>query len=198
MPCYRLLARGLLSLCLFAARAGSLGAQATHGEVTGRVSDAAGRALADVEITATHLETGVVRSSLSEASGIYRISALAPGDYEVRVSTSGFKTVVHRGLAVAVGEAVHLDVTLEAGSANQTVTVTGQAVAVNIEQGRVAELVDAKRIRELPLNGRNIYQLMQLATGAVNFSASVFQEGQNTSVNGVRPANNGFWLDGVT
>jgi hypothetical protein len=191
--------KGIVSVaCLLAFGAAAAWPQATSGEITGKLTDAAGRPLSDVEITAINPDTGVSRSALSEASGFYRIATLPPGDYELRASVSGFKTVVHRAVTVTVGEIARIDVMLEVGSATETVTVTGQTTVVNSEQGRVAELVDARKIRQLPLNGRNIYQLMQLAPGAVNSAATTFREGQNTSVNGVRPTNNGFWLDGVT
>jgi len=172
--------------------------QAASGELTGSVMDATKAVIPGVEVTATNTGTGITRSTVSEASGLFRIRNLPPGDYEVKAALTGFKTAISQGVTVTVGAVTHVNLTLEVGSISETVTVSGQASEVNVEQGRVSELVDSKKIVDLPLNGRNVFQLMQIAPGAVNSQATITEPGQNTSVNGGRANFNGFWLDGVT
>ena len=142
--------------------------QATSGEITGMVTDATKAVIPGVEVVATNTATGVSRNGLSEANGLYRIPLLSPGSYTVKASMTGFKTAVRDGITVSVGQVVRVDLTLEVGNISETVTVSGEASPIDIEQGRVSTLVDSKRILDMPLNGRNIYALMTLAPGAVN------------------------------
>jgi hypothetical protein len=181
-------------------------AQVTSGEITGTVMDATKAVVPGVEVIATNVATGVSRNGLSEVNGLYRIPLLQPGSYILKASLLGFKTAAYDGIKVAVGEVVHHDVILGVGDLSETVTISGQAATVDVEQGRVSTLVDGQRILDMPLNGRNVYDLMQLAPGVVNTGATVgenggtteFQNTTATSVNGGRVNFNGFWLDGVT
>ncbi len=179
-------------------------AQVTSGEITGTVMDATKAVVPGVEVIATNVATGVSRNGLSEVNGLYRIPFLQPGSYNLKASLDGFKTAAYDGITVTVGEIVHVDVILEVGNISETVTISGEATTVDVEQGRVSTLVDGKRILDMPLNGRNVYDLMQLAPGAVNTNATVYEVGtglynlSTTSINGGRVSSNGFWLDGVT
>jgi len=197
METARCAARLFLLACALALVAVPGWGQATSGEITGTAQDSTGAVVPGVEVIATNVGTGVARNALTEASGVYRIPLLPPGTYSVKAALSGFKTFVREGITVTVGQVVHVDIRLEVGSITETITVSGEAQLVNVEQGRVSELVDAKRILDMPLNGRNVYQLMQLAPGAVNAS-TVSEPGQGTSVNGGRVNYNGFLLDGVS
>jgi hypothetical protein len=173
--------------------------QATSGEITGVVNDSTKAVIPGVEVVATNTATGVSRNGLSEANGLYRIPLLSPGPYTVKASMTGFKTAVREGITVTVGQMARVDLTLEVGNISETVTVSGEASPIETEQGRVSTLVDSKRILDMPLNGRNIYTLMQLAPGAVNSTSTVQEADTNSaSVNGGRANFNGYWLDGVT
>jgi len=195
----------LLASAMICLRSSASWAQVTSGEITGTVMDATKAVVPGVEVIATNVATGVSRNGLSEANGLYRIPFLQPGSYALKASLTGFKTAAYDGITVTVGEIVHVDVILAVGNISETVTISGQATTVDVEQGRVSTLVDGQRILDMPLNGRNIYDLMQLAPGAVNATATVSGEigtglfqGSMTSVNGGRVNFNGFWLDGVT
>jgi len=198
-PCWILLASGMISL-----NSSTSWAQVTTGEITGLVIDDTKAVVPGVEVIAANVATGVSRNGLSEANGLYRIPFLQPGSYTLKASLTGFKTAACDGITVTVGEVVHVDVILDVGDISETVTISGQATTVDVEQGRVSTLVDSQRILDMPLNGRNIYSLMQLAPGAVNTNATVWERGNGlymqytTSVNGGRVNFNGFWLDGVT
>ncbi len=198
-PCWILLAITMASWASSASWA-----QVASGEITGLVMDATKAVIPRVEVIATNAATGVSRNGLSAGNGIYRIPFLQPGSYTLKASLTGFKTAFYDGITVTVGEVVHVDVILEVGDISETVTISGKAATVDVEQGRVSNLVDGKRILDMPLNGRNVYDLMQLAPGAVNTNATVYETGtglyseSTTSVNGGRVSANGFWLDGVT
>ncbi len=175
-----------------------------YGEITGTVMDATKAVIPGAEVIATNVGTGISRNALSGTSGVYRIPLLQPGNYTIRATITGFKTAVREGITVTVGQDVHVDIILEVGNIAETVTVTGEASTVDTEQGRVSSLVDSKRILDMPLNGRNVYQLMQLAPGALNTQSTIQEPGtglgglSTTAVNGGRINFNGFWLDGVT
>lgn len=97
-------------------------AQVTSGEITGTVMDTTKAVVPGVEVIATNVATGVSRNGLSEANGLYRIPFLQPGSYTVKASLIGFKTVAYDGIAVTVGEIVHVDIILEVGNISETVT----------------------------------------------------------------------------
>jgi hypothetical protein len=174
----------------------SLLSQATAA-ITGFVKDPSGGLVPGTTIIVTSLATGSTRAVLASETGNYRITNLIPGRYEVAASIEGFKRSVTQ-VEVTVGQVVHVELALEIGSISQEVTVSNAAAAVELEQARVSSLVDHERILDLPLNGRNVYQLMQLTPGAVNTTSTVFEPGQNTNINGGRANMNGFWMDGIT
>src|SRR5688572_6909535 len=189
-------------VCLMTIFSLALWGQAS-GDITGQVKDPTGGVVPGAEVTATHVATGTFRTAVTSESGTYRIPLLSPGAYSVKAALTGFKTAVRDGITLTVGEVLHVDLILEVGSIAETVTVSGEASAVNTEQGRVSTMVEAKKIVDMPLNGRNIYQLMQLAPGTVNTTATITEPGtglggaSTTSVNGGRVNFNGYWLDGV-
>ncbi len=167
------------------------------GSISGRVLDESQAVIPGAEVTITSQGTQVSRTVITSDDGNFRVTNLVPGEYTIEASLTGFKKA--RGqVTVTVGETVHVNLVLEIGDVSETVEVTDVATTIEVEQGRVSSLVDKKRIAELPLNGRNVFQLMQLAPGAVNTESSIFEPGQDTNVNGGRANMNGFWLDGVT
>src|SRR5207237_7741623 len=92
----------------------------------------------------------------------------------------------------------HGDFKMQLGESKEVVEVTGEAAAVNTEDSKLASTVNATQIANLPLNGRNVYDLMQLAPGAVNVMGVDFENGHNTVVNGLREDFNGFLINGVS
>ena len=202
MSRYKFIRACCYAVCLMTIFSLALWGQAS-GEITGQVKDPTGGVVPGAEVTATHLATGTFRTVVSSESGNYRIPLLSPGAYSVKATLTGFKTALRDGITLTVGEVLHVDLTLEVGSIAETVTITGEAPGVNTEQGRLSTLVEAKKIVDMPLNGRNIYQLMQLAPGTVNTTATITEPGtglggtSTTSVNGGRINFNGYWLDGV-
>ncbi|MGH9432489.1 MAG: carboxypeptidase regulatory-like domain-containing protein [Terriglobia bacterium] len=168
--------------------------------LTGVVSDPSGAVVPGASVTAINQATGVARTQATNAAGVYNFQALIPGGYTVKVVATGFESFVSKNNILTADHVTGLNVTLKVGAETQTVTVESAAPLVNTEEGRLSNLVTGSEATQLPLNGRNIYQLMQLVPGAVN-STQVDMEsttgGVQTNINGTRANFNGFLLDGV-
>ena len=197
----RLLPRGVVLGLLLALIPASALAQAASANLTGTVKDPSGAVLPGVTITARHVGTNETRTTVTTNDGLYRLSNLPRGTYQVSSELQGFKTVTNNDVLLTVGDTVRLDFTLEVGQVSETIEVVGQAALVNTEEGRLSYLVDEKRVAELPLNGRNAMQLMELQPGAPANPANVVlggSAGGNTAfVNGQRNRANNFLLDGT-
>ncbi len=188
------------SVCFAVLGAATLFGQGTTGRITGLVTDPTGAVVPDATVTVLNERTGVDFHLKSNSAGAYSVTSLIPGTYTVTVARQGFQTFVNRNLSLGVDEVLRIDVQLEVGSETQTITVEAAAPLVNTEEGRLAGVVTSSQVANMPLNGRNIYELMQLVPGAIN-STSVNLEtdngGSQTNVNGTRANFNGFLLDGV-
>jgi hypothetical protein len=188
---------GPLILCV----AGTAHAQSTTSTILGQVRAESAAALAGAEVTATHVETGLVRTTTSDGTGHYTLAALPLGTYDVRASLDRFRPAVRRGVALVVGEPVTLNLTLALGGAQDEITVTGELPAVRTRSGELSYLVSEETIRDLPLNGRNYTDLAFLQPGVVAFpyreGGSVVAHGLAASVNGQDPRSNVYLLDGT-
>jgi Carboxypeptidase regulatory-like domain/TonB dependent receptor len=176
-------------------------AQAATATLTGTAKDTTGGVMPGVTITVRNQATNEMRTTVSSSDGLYRITNLPRGSYEVKAELEGFKTIAQSDVLLTVGDTVRLDFDLEVGALTEVVTVQSQAALVNTEEGRLSNLVDEKRVVELPLNGRNVLQLIDLQPGAVANPANVVlggSAGGNTAfVNGQRNRANNFLLDGT-
>ena len=195
----------ILSLCLLGALSLPLLAQ-TLGEITGRVTDSSGAAVADAAIAVTNINTNAGRQTVSTASGDYTFPSLPPGVYNVKVEKTGFKTGEAKEVQVQVQQSVRLDFALTVGQISESVTVEANAIQLQAENATVGTVIDNKRIIELPLNGRNYLQLVALTPNATTASPSAGQAGsrqggdragQSISVAGQRTMFDNFTLDGV-
>src|SRR6266849_949215 len=129
--------------------------QGSSAAFTGTVKDTSGGVLPGVTITAKNVATNDTRTTVTSNEGLYRLSNLSRGTYDVSGELQGFKTLTQSGILLSVGDTLRLDFALEVGTVAETITVAGQSPLVNTEEGRVSYLVDEKRVAELPLNGRN-------------------------------------------
>src|SRR5208283_4086416 len=141
-------------------------AQVQFGQFSGTVLDPTGAAIAGAKITVTHTATEV-----------------PPGVYKISVEAAGFKTVSNNAVTADAGTIAHVDFKLQIGKASEVVEVTGEASAVNTEDSKLATTVNSTQISNLPLNGRNVYDLMQQAPGAVNVQGTMMENGHGTVVN---------------
>ncbi len=176
-------------------------AQNVGGSIQGTVSDSSGHAIAGAQVAVRNAGTGDVRELVTEPSGRYHAPLLPPGEYEVKVSMTGFQTVERRGVRLTVGQDAVLDVALDIGKISEEVVVDADASRVNLTSGAVSGLVGEKEIRDLPLNGRSFQQLALLQPGVQAALAAgndvVGGRTPKISINGARPEQNNFLLDGT-
>ncbi|MGE3959531.1 MAG: TonB-dependent receptor [Vicinamibacterales bacterium] len=184
-------------------------AQAT-GQINGLVTDTSDAVLPGVTIEATNLATGVVRSAITGADGLYTIPLVQPGDYDVKASLQGFRSAVQQRIRVTVSETATIPFQLEIGQVSETVSVVGTATLVETANATRGIVIDQRKVVDLPLNGRNFTQLGTLIPGVVAPPASLGgQAGDATpggfgnatggfNVNGARNQSNNFLMDGAT
>ena len=179
----------------------TLEAQLTTATLSGTVTDASGGVIPGASISVLHVETGSLRSAVSDDEGRYRVPLLQPGSYEVSAELVGFQTAVRSGITLQVAGRAIIDLSLSVGEISERVVVQGDAALVETTDTTVSGLVDEKQIRDLPLNGRSFEDLAVLQPGVAIFrhadSDSTVGTGTKFSVGGSRPAHNNFMLDGI-
>src|SRR2546429_4895179 len=175
--------------------------QTTAGTILGTVSDESGARIPGVAVTITNLDTGIVRSVTTDEAGRYRAPSLGLGSYEVKAELVGFRTAVRTGIQLTVAAEAVVNLTLSVGSVSEPVEVTGEAPLVEITSATLSGLVDDKKIRDLPLNGRSFEQLAFLQPGVTPYFRGRREtdqgEGVKMSVSGSRVDSNSFLLDGT-
>src|SRR5688572_5293439 len=139
-------------------------AQATA-QITGTVRDQTGAVLPGVEVTATQTETGIARNTITNETGSYVLPNLAIGPYRLEAALPGFRTYVQTGLVLQVDANPVINAVLEVGQVSEQVEVQANAALVETRSVGVGQVVENARILELPLNGRNIVDLVGLAAG---------------------------------
>jgi len=185
------------SLFLFALSVVSL-AQIQNGQFTGVVADPSGAAIANAKVTVINNATSLSVTTTTNASGLYTFKEMPPGAYKITTEAGGFKTASHTGLTLNAGTIQRVDFKMELGQAHEIVEVSGETAPVEVEDSKLSTTVSSTQISNLPLNGRNVFDLMQLAPGAVNVMGIDFENGHNTVVNGLREDFNGFLINGVS
>ena len=176
-------------------------AQVITGSISGTVADETGAVLPGVEVTVSNQDTGFSRTVISNDRGSYRAPSLQLGPYEVRGELAGFQTVIRSGINLTLGREALVDLTLPIGAITEQVVVTGEASLVETSTATVADLVDAKKIRDLPLNGRDFLQLALMQAGVVNSVSAprsqIGNEGVKISIAGTRTTSTAILLDGT-
>ena len=183
-------------------------AQVAGGTISGTVSDSSGRVIPSAQISITNVDTRVSRTAATNEDGFYTAPNLLPGNYELRFSAPGFKTEVRSRIALTVGAAAVLDLTMQVGTAVETLQVTSEAPTVQLASSDISAVVNATTVRELPLNGRSWTDLAQLQPGVnaiqtqPTFAAGTDRGnrgfGQQLTISGARPQQNNYRLDGVS
>ncbi len=160
-----------------------LAAQGTTATILGTVTDTTGASIPDATIQVKNVGTGQTTTSQTDAQGRYRVPDVGVGDYEVQASKAGFSALLHKGIRLEVGSQNVVDFSLQVGQQTQTVTVEGAVTQVETTNSTVSSLVNQTQMRELPLNGRNFEQLIQLAPGVQNYYAGSAAVGTGTGAN---------------
>ena len=182
-------------------------AQSNYSVLGGTVLDPQGRPLAGATVQITSLSTRAERRVNSNERGIFQVPALPPDEYELKVQASGFATLV-RKLQLEVGQQLSLDLMLSVAGAKDVVEVADQPPVLHTTDAAVGEVVEPVSIKELPLNGRMLIDLVLTVPGAHeghgaqtgNMNPLYWRPGQRSavSIGGNRPNANYFLLDGAT
>jgi len=180
-------------LVLAISASAALHAQAGSAHLSGIVRGHDGAPVPGATVTVTHAATNLSRVSHTDASGLYTIAGLVPGDYRLRVDLGGFRPLVRDGLRLATGDAVRVDLELGIGPVTEAVTVTADAPLLQVERASLGHVVGQDRIVGLPLNGRTFVSLAALAPGVALPPGS-----QLPRINGGRPRTNEYLYDGVS
>jgi hypothetical protein len=149
-------------------------------DVLGTVTDSTGAAIPGIAVHIQNTGTHVVTETKTGETGSYTFTHLQPGTYNLTVAQTGFKTFTNPSLNLVAGDRARVDATLVAGGSNETVEVTAQPSALQTDSTNVGSDIDSKAVADLPLNGRNVYGLIQVAPG-VNAGAP------NSLTSGTRP-----------
>ena len=181
--------------------AGVVWAQSVGGSIQGTVRDPGGAVLAGVQVVVRSVGTGSVHERATDPGGRYLVPLLPPGEYEVHFSLTGFGPVARRGVRLTIGQDAVVDATLQLGQRTEELVVEADASRVNLTSGAVSGLVGEQEIRDLPLNGRSFQQLALLQPGVQAALAAgndvVGGRTPKISINGARPEQNNFLLDGT-
>jgi len=191
---------GLLALCLGAS--GSAWAQGFQGGVRGAIKDSGG-VIPGAEVVLVNENLGTSRSTVTNERGEYNFPNLDPGTYTLKASLQGYKTYEQKGLRVGTQQFITLDVTLEVGELQETITVTGAAPLIETSNASTGEVLDSQELQTLPSGGRSAFLIgvtvpTVVATGDAQWNRQ--QDQTNASLvslgGGARRANN-YILDGV-
>src|SRR6188474_404853 len=137
-------------------------------ELNGRVTDESGAVLPGVTVTATQTDTGFTRSAVTDGNGAYVMPNLPTGPYRLEVMLQGFRTYVQTGIVLQVAATPTINAVLAVGSLEETVSVEAATPLVDVRSAGISEVVEQERILELPLQGRNVTDLIVLAGAAVS------------------------------
>lgn len=169
-------------------------AQSTSGRILGTLTDQSGAAVAGATVVVTDVQRGTSRTVTTDESGSYAVTDLQPGNYKIRVETKGFKTVERPNVQIEVASDVRADFALQPGQVNETVTISEEVPLVNTTSATLGGTLSNKEINDLPLNGRNYENLLQLRPGVMRYPGGGFS---TTSSNGLRAEDNSYFVEGL-
>src|SRR5216684_6083669 len=148
-------------------------ALAQTGSIQGTVTDSAGAVVQGAEITVKNLGSNALRTTTSTGTGNYSVPSLVPGVYEITVKMASFKTFHASDVQLSVAQVLPLDVELVPGAVTEEVQVRADQIPdVDLETAQVSNLVEARKIKDLPLITRDPYQLVLLAPGTSQTDSS--------------------------
>jgi hypothetical protein len=181
-------------------------AQLTTADIVGTVTDATGAVMPNANLTLLNLATHEQRTAMSNSSGDFQFTLLPTGQYSLTAKATGFKNYVTNNLAVEAGDRARADVHLQTGGASETIEVQAQTPLLQADSATVSSTVTAKAVQDLPLNGRNFVQLVQLVPGANEGPGNGLTSGgrpddrrstSGVSVNGQDDTLNNWTIDGI-
>ena len=176
-------------------------AQLSTAQLSGRIADESGAVLPGVTVTVTQTDTGLTRTVTSDSNGTYVLPNLPTGPYRLEAMLQGFRTYAQTGIVLQVAATPVINVVLAIGNVAENVSVEAAAPIVDVQSAGISDVIENERIVELPLQGRQVTDLIVLAGAAVQtgtVSSRNFPGGVNISVAGGLPIGVGYLLDGAT
>lgn len=135
--------------------------------MVGSVNDVSGSAVPQATVTLTNLGTAERRNGATDSSGNYQFVNLVPGQYKIEVEKPGFRRFSRDPISVEVQSAVRIDVPMQVGDVSQTVEITAQTPLLQTEDAALGQVIESRKVLEMPLNGRNVFGLVALVPGVV-------------------------------
>ena len=194
-------ALGLRRIALLSAAIGmsvaavNAGAQATSGSILGHVTDPSGARIVGADVTATNIDTHISFHGLTDKTGTYDLLHVTPGNYEIKVSHGGFASATAPNAAVAIDQQLLQDFTLNVGEVQTVTTVSSAPTLLQTQTAETGTVIGTQDILDLPLKGRNFYDLTALVPGVAPAPGNM--NSFNFSVNGQREFANSIQLDGI-
>ncbi len=179
-------------------------AQNPYGRITGHITDSAGAHIPNATLTILNTQTNARAAATTNATGVFDVPNLNPGIYRLTVQLTGFKTYNRGPIELRIGEVLNVDVPLELGNLSESVTVESQASQLEESTASLGQVVDNRRIQELPLPGQNPMYLTLMTPGVITTNAATHgwlplatDAISNIASNGARTGTNEFSLDGL-
>jgi len=168
--------------------------QTTTGRILGTVTDQSGASLPGASLTILDVERGTTRALSTDEAGDYLAPDLIPGTYKVRAEAKGFRSVERVNLELEVAKDLRIDFALQPGQVSETIVVNEEIPLLNTTSSTLGGTLSNQQINDLPLNGRNYENLLQLRPGVTRYPGGGFS---TTSTNGLRAEDNGYIIDGL-
>jgi hypothetical protein len=166
-----ILITALCALCIFSSSVSW--SQATQ-QFTGHVLDTSGAALPSAEVVIHNQSTGVDVKTVTTNDGVYTAPYLNPGTYDITVSKEGFKTEKKTNIQLNIAQTSTIDFELGVGTASEVITVNSSATQIELSKSDRGEVIESARVTEMPLDGRNPFNLIALSPGTHDFSSSQY------------------------
>jgi hypothetical protein len=186
---------------LLVAASGMFGQSGSTGSILGSVKDSTGAAISGATVVATNTATGVAANATTTTTGDYTVLSLIPGNYEVSCQAPGFSKAVVTGVTLSVNQQARVELNLKPGTVSESVQVMAQGVSLDTDNASISQLVSQRQVVDLPVNGRNFFDLLSIGAGAVTTSGEQGSmragKGNAWSINGSRPEANTYFLDGM-
>src|SRR5689334_1956607 len=190
---------GLMGAIVFVSVA-ALKAQSITGAVVGTVTDQSDAAVVSAKVTATEVDSNIATETTSDARGMYSFPALRPGVYRVEAEARGFRKLSEPNIEIHVNDRLEINLKMVLGAVSENVVVSGAAPLVESQSGAIGNVIENRKIVDLPLNNRNPFQLALLSPGVIpapNFG-NAFNSSANFLINGNRGNTSEMLIDGIT
>jgi len=168
--------------------------QGSTGRIQGSITDQSGGAISGATVTVSDVDRGTTRTLTTDSAGAYNAPNLLPGTYKVRAEFKGFRTVERPNIPLEVSQELRMDLTLQPGEQTQVVTVNAEAPLIETSNAELGGTLQNEVINDLPLNGRNFENLLDLRPGVTKYPGN---SGWTQSTNGLRPHDNFFMVEGI-